>query len=351
MASALENEIIADYTEALRQGNVVLESQLNESCCSEAYGAQYLKNIPKRITEANFGCGNPTQYVREGDVVLDLGSGAGLNCYVAAQIAGSKGAVIGIDINPSMLQIARGEAAAFQEATGSAPLRFHRASASNLKIDQDLAEERLRTEPCTDWASWKNFEQFVSDSAQTHPLVEDQSIDLVISNCVINLVGETEKQNVFAEIYRVLKPGGRFAISDNVSNVAIPDELKQDTTLWSACYSGVLQEQAFYQQLQDAGLTGINIEARNDASTKRIGSVQFYSVTVTGTKPQVRKGHPLTVIYRGPARELTGDSGKAYKRGVPTELACEDAYLSSQSSVFVVEGNQPEQIRPKSCCS
>jgi hypothetical protein len=59
----------------------------------------------------------------------------------------------------------------------------------------------------------------------------------------------------------------------------------------------------------------------------------------------------LTVIYRGPARELTGDSGKTYKRGVPTELACEDAYLSSQSSVFVVEGNQPEQIRPKSCCS
>lgn len=349
MTSAIENTIIADYTEALSNGNVVLESQLTESCCSDAYGAPYLKNIPKRIIEANFGCGNPTKYVREGDVVLDLGSGAGLNCYVAAQIAGSNGTVFGIVINPSMLQIAREEAKAFQKATDSAPLRFYKASASNLKIDQELAEERLRTEPCADWASWKNFEQFISDSSQSKPLIDRESVDLVISNCVINLVGETEKQNVFAEIFRVLKPGGRFAISDNVSDIAIPDELKRDTKLWSACYSGVLQEQEFYQQLQEVALTGIKIEARNDASTKRIGSVRFYSVTVTGTKPEVQSGKSVTVIYRGPGLELTGDSGRVYKRGVPTELAAGDAYLSADDALYVVEGSQP--VKPKSCCS
>ncbi|WP_321862771.1 arsinothricin biosynthesis methyltransferase ArsM [Pseudomonas paraveronii] len=349
MTFAIENTIIADYNEALSNGNVVLESQLTESCCSDAYGAQYLKNIPKRIIEANFGCGNPTKYVREGDVVLDLGSGAGLNCYVAAQIAGSKGAVFGIDINPSMLLIAREEANAFQKATDSAPLRFYKASASNLKVDQELAEERLRSEPCADWASWKNFEQFISDSSESKPLIDSQSVDLVISNCVINLVGETEKQNVFAEIFRVLKPGGRFAISDNVSDIAIPDELKRDTKLWSACYSGVLQEQDFYKQLQEVGLTGIKIEARNDASTKRIGSVRFYSVTVTGTKPEVQSGKTVTVIYRGPGLELTGDSGRVYKRGVPTELAAGDAYLSADDALYVVEGSQP--VNPKSCCS
>jgi arsenite methyltransferase len=349
MTSAIENTIIADYTEALSNGNVVLESQLTDSCCSEAYGAKYIKNIPKRIIDANFGCGNPTKYVREGDVVLDLGSGAGLNCFVAAQIAGSKGAVFGIDINPSMLQIARDEASVFQKSINSAPLRFYKASASNLKVDQELVEARLRTEPCTDWTSWKNFEQFISESSQSKPLINSQSVDLVISNCVINLVGETEKQNVFAEIFRVLKPGGRFAISDNVSDIAIPDELKRDTKLWSACYSGVLQEQEFYNQLQEVGLTGIKIEARNDASTKRIGSVRFYSVTVTGTKPGINNKKSITVIYRGPGRELTGDSGRVYKRGIPTELASEDAYLSTDNTLYVVEGSQT--VKSKSCCS
>lgn len=351
MTSAIENKIIEDYNEALGNGNVVLESQLNESCCSDAYGANYLKSIPKRIIEANFGCGNPTKYVREGDVVLDLGSGAGLNCYVAAQIAGHKGVVLGIDINPSMLQIARAEASTFTNETGTAKMRFYRASASNLRVDLELVEERLHANPCTDLASFKEFEQFVNERSLTHPLIKDRSIDLVISNCVINLVGETEKQKVFAEIYRVLKPGGRFAISDNVSNVPIPNALKHDTKLWSACYSGVLQEQDFYKQLEAAGLTGITIEARNDASTKQIESVQFYSVTVTGIKPLEEKQTPFTVIYRGPAREIIGDSGKAYPRGVPTELAEKDAYLASIDALYVVKGDQPQPIKSGSCCS
>ncbi len=189
---------------------------------AEAFGytAEELRSIP---AEANMGlsCGNPTATanLREGETVVDLGSGGGLDVFLAAQKVGAKGKAIGIDMTPEMIELARRNASKLE---GGAPanVEFHLATIDNLPL-------------------------------------ADNSVDCVISNCVVNLA--PDKPAVFREIARVLKPGGRLAVSDIALKRELPVELGSDLMAYVGCIAGAIPVEEYRQGLRDAGFSGVEI--------------------------------------------------------------------------------------------
>jgi SAM-dependent methyltransferase len=221
-------------------GSVLKSRKSSSPCCSGAaapgvlpllagYTRAELAALPPDAVANSFGCGNPVALaqVNEGDVVLDLGSGAGIDLLLAAKLAGPNGKVIGVDMTPAMVERARANA--------------HAAGLRNVEVLQGIIEELP---------------------------VESSSIDLVLSNCVVNL--SPEKQRVFGELHRVLKPGGRFSISDIVAE-PMPAWIVADGLLYSACISGAIPEEDYVQGLKGAGLADVVVSDRMvyDASQLR----------------------------------------------------------------------------------
>ncbi len=184
------------------------------------YRTEDLAALPVDAVANSFGCGNPVALaaIREGDTVLDLGSGAGIDILLAAKLTGPSGKVIGVDMTPAMIERARANAAA--------------AGLNNIDVRKGIIEDLP---------------------------IESNSIDLVISNCVINL--SPEKQRVFSEIHRVLKSGGRISISDIVAE-SIPDWVRHLSMLYSACISGAIPETEYIAGLQQAGLVDVTVQDR-----------------------------------------------------------------------------------------
>jgi SAM-dependent methyltransferase len=185
-----------------------------------SYDRQALASLPPDAVLSSFGCGNPVVLgeIREGDTVLDLGSGAGIDVLLAAKLAGPSGKVIGIDMTPAMIERAKANAIA--------------AGLTNVEVREGIIEDLP---------------------------VDSASVDLVISNCVINL--SPEKQRVFAEIQRVLKPGGRFSISDIVAE-SLPEWIKELSLLYSACVSGAITEDEYLAGLREVGLADVTVRDR-----------------------------------------------------------------------------------------
>jgi len=158
-------------------------------------------------------------------------------------------------------------------------------------------------------------------------MIADESVDLVISNCVLNLVDEAHKSQLIREIYRVTKPGGRVAISDIVSDETIPDHLKSDPELWSGCISGAFHETGFLQAFLDAGFVAVGYDKWENTPWKVVDGIEFRSVTLVATKPTgtecIDRGH--AVMYRGPYREITDDEGHVFPRGERMAV-CERTY-------------------------
>jgi SAM-dependent methyltransferase len=217
--------------------------------------------LPEAAVLASLGCGNPTALaeLREGEVVLDLGSGGGIDVLLSARRVGPTGKAYGLDMTDEMLALARSNA--------------ERAGATNV--------------------------EFLKGHIESIPL-PDTSVDVIISNCVINLSGD--KPRVLAEAFRVLKPGGRFAVSDVVVRGAVPAEVKQSMELWIGCIAGALEESEFKRLLVEVGFTDVDIEPTRvyqveDARTflsgagvdvEAIASViegRFMSAFVRATKP------------------------------------------------------------------
>lgn len=192
------------------------------------YQRDVLASIPQNAAEKSFGCGDPLAFaeVQAGQTVLDIGSGAGIDCFIASQKVGPTGKVIGLDMTPAMLETARRNA--------------RKGDYTNV--------------------------EFRHGEAENMP-VEDGSVDWVISNCVINL--SPAKEKVFAEIKRVLKPGGRISISDIVAD-ALPDFVRQDQTAYCGCIGGAIPEAEYLRLLAQAGLEEIHVEARLDYSPEQI---------------------------------------------------------------------------------
>jgi ubiquinone/menaquinone biosynthesis C-methylase UbiE len=230
-----------------------------ELCCPVEYDSRYIRVIPDEIRERDYGCGDPSVSVREGDVVLDLGSGGGKICYIAAQIVGPCGFVIGVDANPEMLALAEKYRGEIGDRLGYHNVEFRRGRIQDLRLDLALVDSYLAEHPIRSTADLTTFDAHCVETKQRHPLVARESVDVVLSNCVLNLVRPEDKAQLFAEMFRVVRRGGRVAISDIVSDEDVPGELQRDPALWSGCISGAYREDAFLEAFDRAGFYGMQI--------------------------------------------------------------------------------------------
>lgn len=286
-------------------------------CCPVDYDRGLLEMLPQEIIEKDYGCGDPSRYVRQGDVVLDLGSGSGKICYMAAHLAGEGGYVIGVDMNDDMLTLARKYQGHMAEKLGGDRVCFLKGYIHDLALDLVAMDDYLVTQPVRSAVDLVALQAWQSKQRQERPLIGTASVDLVISNCVLNLVDDTAKPQLVKEIFRVLKPGGRIAISDIVSDEAVPPHLKADPNLWSGCISGAFGEQEFIQAFVDAGFQAIRIDKWSSEAWQVVEGIEFRSVTVTAVKPEGKEcldyGH--AVIYRGPFAEVRDEEGHIFPRG------------------------------------
>jgi len=290
------------------------EAQL---CCPVRYDPGYLRVLPQEILDKDYGCGDPSRYARPGDTLLDLGSGAGKICYIAAQMVGPQGRVLGVDFNPAMLALARKYQPQIAAALGYDNVRFLRGRIQDLALPLDEVDAYLKANPVRSSNDLRRYEEFQSRLRQAAPLVPDESVDLVLSNCVLNLVREEGREQLFREMFRVLKRGGRVAISDIVSDEPVPEALKQDAALWTGCLAGAFQEAAFLAAFERAGFYGTTFDKFGEQPWKTIHGIQFRSVTVTahkGKQGPCWERHQA-VIYKGPWKKVEDDDGHTLLRG------------------------------------
>ena len=198
------------------------------------------EGMPISATESFAGCGNPVALasLKEGEVVLDLGSGAGLDMFVASKKVGDTGKVIGVDMTPAMIEKAKKNA----EELGITNVEFRFGDIENMPVD-------------------------------------DSSVDVVISNCVINLA--PSKAKVFQESFRVLKPGGRVMVSDIVLSKPLPKEVSDEVITYTGCIGGAILDEEYLQHMRDAGFKDAKIESK--AGESIYGA---YSAYIAGTKPE-----------------------------------------------------------------
>lgn len=214
-------------------------------CSNNLYDESLISNLPSDIANFTLGCGDPITLatLQPGETVLDLGSGGGLDCFLAAKQVGPTGHVIGVDMTPEMLAKARANAA--------------KLNAANVEFREGYLEKLP---------------------------VEDASVDVVISNCVINL--SPDKPQVFREVYRVLKPGGRVAVSDIVTNGRLPEAVQKSMEAWGACVAGALEQNEYVRGLKEAGFTNIQVQPKNETD-RALASLPIgvpFSATVTAVK-------------------------------------------------------------------
>ena len=221
----IRDEVAESYTRAVKSGQgcgcgCAAPKPKGAAAALAGYSDEELGSLPRDAVESSFGCGNPVAFaeVREGETVVDLGSGAGIDLLIAAKKVGPTGKVIGVDMTDEMIARARAIAAA--------------AGATQVEVRKGIIEDLP---------------------------VEDASVDWLISNCVINL--SPEKDRVFAEIARVLRPGGQISVSDIVVQ-DLPDGVRESTTLYSACVSGAVSEEEYLAGLRAAGLVDVRVEER-----------------------------------------------------------------------------------------
>lgn len=230
------------------------------------YDEATLAGLPESVTGISLGCGNPNAIanLKAGEVVLDLGSGGGIDCFIAARNVGPTGRVIGVDMTDSMLAVATQNKAGL----GLANVEFRKGEIENLPVESD-------------------------------------SVDVIISNCVINL--SPDKEAVFREIYRVLKPGGRVSVSDIVTEGEFPPQLRANVNAWAGCITGALDQRDYLHKMEQAGLVEVQIESRvsygleqldaldeagREALTRDIdwstvpADVRLYSARIVARKPE-----------------------------------------------------------------
>jgi arsenite methyltransferase len=221
------------------------------ACCGDAsdnllYETDLLTELPDDVAAFSLGCGDPITLAKlqPGETVLDLGSGGGLDCFLASKQVGEDGFVIGLDMTPEMLERARSAA----ERMGIDNVEFRKGYLEDMPVDGD-------------------------------------SMDVVISNCVINL--SPDKSKVFDEMYRVLKPGGRVSVSDIVTNGELPEEVRNDMVAWGACIAGALKKDEYIQGLEIAGFEQVELVAKTGDGQLMEGIPEnsLFSASITAFKP------------------------------------------------------------------
>jgi len=250
------------YAEAARR--VRGQSSEKEGCCcgdravsaqdaitSNLYDEAQLKDVPLEAALASLGCGNPIALaeLKTGEVVLDLGSGGGIDVILSARRVGPTGKAYGLDMTDEMLEVAR----ANQKKTGVENIEFMKGEMENIPLP-------------------------------------DGAVDVVISNCVINL--SPDKRRVLREAFRVLKPGGRLAVADIVARGPIPDDVRRDMELWTGCIAGALEDEEYRRLLEEAGFGGVEIEPTRIFRLEKGGCCGGSAVAVE-TDPSAARGEGL----------------------------------------------------------
>ena len=307
-----ENAVASRYSAAAQAVEPAL-------CCPVDYDADFLKIIPSEVIERDYGCGDPSKYVRNGETVLDLGSGGGKICFIASQVVGASGRVIGVDMNDEMLTLARKCQPIVADAIGYDNITFCKGRIQDMAVDRDAVARYLQSNPVTDEATLRHLESFIATQRREQPMIAAESVDVVVSNCVLNLVDSTEKQTLFTEIFRVLKDGGRAVISDIVADQVVPEHLQQDATLWSGCISGALRDEDFVRAFEEAGFHGVEVVVMQAEPWQVVEGIEFRSATVIAYKGHVQSEPDAAcddqVMYRGPFASIRDDEGDEYRRG------------------------------------
>ncbi|WP_447970190.1 methyltransferase domain-containing protein [Nitrospira sp. M1] len=302
----MQNETI---TQAVSERYAKAVTTGEEMCCPTGYNHEELgKFIPEAVLKVSYGCGTPVGLttVKPGETVLDIGSGGGIDCFDASRRVGAEGKVIGIDMTDEMLALARSQA----------PI-----VATNLGYP----------------ASNVDFRKGFADAMP----VEDHCIDLIVSNCVINLA--PDKLKVFAEMYRVLKPGGRFSISDIVADQPIPNYMIHDKEKWGDCLSGALTLSDYWGGLRQAGFGGIH--QVGFIPWRIIDGIHFLSLTLTGYKlpPASAQSSVHYATFTGPFSRVTDEQGHRFTRGIPQAIdaSTEQLLLSAPYHDYFVLTDSP----------
>jgi arsenite methyltransferase len=306
----IEAEVRRRYAEGAREVAPGL-------CCPISYDADLLRLLPREIIEKDYGCGDPSKYVGPGDRVLDLGSGAGKICYMLAQKVGAEGNVIGVDFNDAMLALSRKHQDDMAGKLGYANVQFVKGRIQDLALNLDLAQDYLENHPVRTVEDVEALEAECERLRTERPMIPDSSVDVVVSNCVLNLVRPQDKEKLFAEIHRVLDRGGRAVISDIVCDENPTPEMIADPDLWTGCISGAFREDEFLRAFENAGFYGIEILERQDEPWHVIDGIEFRSITVRAFKG--KEGLCLerkqAAVYKGPWKSVTDDDGHTLYRG------------------------------------
>ena len=318
--ASYETAVLERYGKAARNGEAGL-------CVPVSYDQALLEIIPAEILEKDFGCGDPSRHVGEGETVLDLGSGSGKTCYIISQLVGAKGKVIGIDFNPAMLELARKYQKSIGNELGYRNVQFRRGRIQDLRTDLELVDEYLRTHPVRSVSDLATLQAFEEKIRYERPLVADDSIDVIVSNCVLNLVRPEDKRALFTEMYRVLKRGGRVAISDIVSDEPVPEHMIKNPDLWSGCVSGAFLEEDLLNAFEEAKFYGMHLEDFQSQPYQTVEGIEFRSITITAYKgkegPCIERNQ--AVIYRGPWKQVVDDDNHVLPRGVRMAV-CEKTF-------------------------
>lgn len=304
-----------------------------ELCCPVDYDAQYLAIIPQEVIDRDYGCGDPSKWVRPGETVLDLGSGGGKICFIATQVVGPEGKVIGVDMNDTMLELARQSQVEVADKLGYDNVHFHKGKIQDMAIDRDRVDAYLADHPVKNEADLQKFESMLHSLRKESPMIADNSIDVVVSNCVLNLVDPSEKEQLFREIFRVLKKGGRAVISDIVSDESVPQHLQDDPELWSGCISGAFQETEFLKAFERAGFYGCEMPVLQEQPWQTVEGIEFRSATVIAYKGKEGScdDYNEAVIYRGPFSQVVDDGGHVFRRGERTAVCRNTFSLMTQA--------------------
>jgi len=206
-------------------------------------------------------------------------------------------------------------------------VQFQKGKIQDLRLDLEIFERYLQEKPVSNASDYLTAQDHADWLRENQPMIKNETVDVIVSSCVLNLVRTEDKGQLFQEMFRVLKRGGRCVISDIVSDEEIPERLKQDPELWSGCISGAFQETAFLEAFEDAGFHGMEFLTRATEPWAEIDGIQFRAVTVAAYKG--KQGPCMdcnqAVIYKGPWQSVTDDDGHTLYRGVPMAV-CEKTY-------------------------
>ncbi len=268
--------------------------------------------IPQSAKDRSYGCGSPVKDAKPatGETVIDLGSGSGVECFLAAREVGQTGKVIGIDMTDDMLKLA-------EESRKEVV----------LELGYDIVEFR------------KGFLEDIP--------VDDESADVVISNCVINL--SPDKRKTYLEILRILKPGGRLVVADIVTDVPVNASIGHSSRWRGECLGGAMQQDDLLQMLEDCGFIGLRLHKRYPY--RQVLGNSFFSLTYEARKPAFNKDHSsIRVAYRGPHPALITESGFVLKRGHITTLPKSET-LNLDDSFFIFDDmGAVANIEQEPCC-